>query len=286
MFIIFTSSFLNKSQNQQSLEEKKIIVVTNGIIADVVYNVARDRVVIKDLADGQDIHEWEPSAKDISEASKASIVIYSSRYLETWINKLRMAIPENVEFVEAAEDVKFLSVGGVIDPHFWFDIRNMIKITDKICDALIKIDPENSKYYEKNAEIYKEKLNDLHENYLNRLSKFSGRVILTRHDAYRYLGNAYGLVTVSILGVHEEEISPSKMQYLIELIRNENIKVIFSEYEQADDFINKFAAEHGLKVLRLYSLETLRLEDIIRGEGYLYMMSKNLNTLVEGLSLE
>jgi len=284
--ITFAQSLLSKGTVQQNLEEKKIVVVTNGIIADVVYNVARERVVIKCLISGQDIHDWEPSAKDIAEVAKASIVIYSTKYLETWIDKLRTAIPETVEFVEAAEQVEFLSIDGAVDPHFWFDVRNMVKVTEKITEELSKIDPDNSEYYSMNAEIYKKKLIDLHENYLSKLANFKGRVIVTRHDAYRYLGNAYGLVTVSILGVHEEEITPAKMQYLLELIKNGEVKVIFTEYEQSDDFVSKFATEHGLRTVKLYSLESITLEDVLRGEGYIYMMSKNLEALLEGLSLE
>jgi zinc transport system substrate-binding protein len=286
IFIIFSSLIINKAPNQQNLVEKKLIVVTTGIVADVVYNLAGDRVVIKQLLSGQDIHHWEPSTKDVLEASKAALIIYSSRHVETWIDKFRVAVPEGVEFVEAAENVEFLTVDSYVDPHFWFDIRNIIKVTDKIVDALVKIDPENSDYYKKNAEIYKEKLSDLHKSYLDSLSKFRGKVIITRHDAYRYLGNAYGLITASILGIEEEEISPSKMQYLIELVKKKNVKVVFGEYESVDDVVDKFAAEHGLKVLKLYTLGTMSLEDVMRGEGYIYRMNKNLEALVEGLSLE
>ncbi len=286
ILIIFSSLILNKAPNQQNIGEKKLIVVTTGIVADVVYNVAGDRVIIKQLLSGQDIHHWEPSTRDVLEASKAALIIYSSRHVETWIDKFRAAVPEGVEFVEAAENVEFLTVDSYVDPHFWFDISNMIKVTDKIVDALVKIDPEGSDYYNKNAEIYKEKLGNLHKDYLDTLSKFRGRVIITRHDAYRYLGNAYGLITASILGIEEEEISSSKMQYLIELIKKENVKVVFGEYESIDDIVDKFAAEHGLKVLKLYTLGTLSLEDVMRGEGYIYRMSKNLEALVEGLSIE
>jgi len=286
ILIIFSSLILNKAPNQQNIGEKKLIVVTTGIVADVVYNVAEDRVIIKQLLSGQDIHHWEPSTRDVLEASKAALIIYSSRHVETWIDKFRAAVPEGVEFVEAAENVEFLTVDSYVDPHFWFDISNMIKVTDKIVDALVKIDPEGSDYYNKNAEIYKEKLGNLHKDYLDTLSKFRGRVIITRHDAYRYLGNAYGLITASILGIEEEEISSSKMQYLIELIKKENVKVVFGEYESIDDIVDKFAAEHGLKVLKLYTLGTLSLEDVMRGEGYIYRMSKNLEALVEGLSIE
>ena len=286
ILIIFSSLILNKAPNQQNIGEKKLIVVTTGIVADVVYNVAGDRVIIKQLLSGQDIHHWEPSTRDVLEASKAALIIYSSRHVETWIDKFRAAVPEGVEFVEAAENVEFLTVDSYVDPHFWFDISNMIKVTDKIVDALVKIDPEGSDYYNKNAEIYKEKLGNLHKDYLDTLSKFRGRVIITRHDAYRYLGNAYGLITASILGIEEEEISSSKMQYLIELIKKENVKVVFGEYESIDDIVDKFATEHGLKVLKLYTLGTLSLEDVMRGEGYIYRMSKNLEALVEGLSIE
>jgi len=286
ILIIFSSLILNKAPNQQNIGEKKLIVVTTGIVADVVYNVAGDRVIIKQLLSEQDIHHWEPSTRDVLEASKAALIIYSSRHVETWIDKFRAAVPEGVEFVEAAENVEFLTVDSYVDPHFWFDISNMIKVTDKIVDALVKIDPEGSDYYNKNAGIYKEKLGNLHKDYLDTLSKFRGRVIITRHDAYRYLGNAYGLITASILGIEEEEISSSKMQYLIELIKKENVKVVFGEYESIDDIVDKFAAEHGLKVLKLYTLGTLSLEDVMRGEGYIYRMSKNLEALVEGLSIE
>ncbi|MEM3394749.1 MAG: metal ABC transporter substrate-binding protein [Nitrososphaerota archaeon] len=286
LFFIFIPPNIRPSLSQQNLEGKKVVVVTTGILADVVYNIAGDRVIIKQLMTGGDIHDWEPSAKDIAEASKASIVIYLSRNVEKWIDKFETAIPDNVELIEAAENVEFLTMDGIVDPHIWFDIRNMIKVTERVCGALIKNDPDNAKYYSENAERFKGKLNELHERYLSELSKLKGRIIITRHDAYRYLGNTYGLVTIAILGVYEEEISPTKMQYLIELIKKEDIKVIFSEYEKTEDFINNFAAEHGLKIIKLYSLENISLEDVVKNEGYIFRMSKNLDALVGGLSLE
>ncbi len=284
LFISFIFNNLGDSQ-RNSGDNRLTIVVTNGLMADIVYNIAKENVIIRQLNIG-DIHGWEPSAKEISETSKASILIYSSRYVETWIDKMRNTVPENVVFIEAAENVNFISVNGIIDPHFWFDIRNMIKVVDNVCKALEKIDPKNANYYIKNAEIYKTELYELHEEYINKLEKFRGRIIVTRHDAYRYLGETYGIMTFSLFGIHEEEIPSARIQRLIELINNENIKVIYSEYGENDLFITNFAAEYGLKVLKLYSMENIQLDDVKRGEGYIFMMKKNLEALVEGLSLE
>jgi zinc/manganese transport system substrate-binding protein len=59
-----------------TLDSKKTIVVTYSILGAVVNDlVGAEANVVVLIPNGQDPHEWEPSAKDIETLNKADLII-------------------------------------------------------------------------------------------------------------------------------------------------------------------------------------------------------------------
>ncbi|MEM2042124.1 MAG: zinc ABC transporter substrate-binding protein, partial [Nitrososphaerota archaeon] len=64
------------------------VVVSTALIGEIVYRLTDGRVPVRVLLPpGAEIHDWEPSAKEVSEVSRATLVIYLTDALEGWMRE-------------------------------------------------------------------------------------------------------------------------------------------------------------------------------------------------------
>ncbi|MDT0269026.1 anchored repeat ABC transporter, substrate-binding protein [Streptomyces sp. DSM 44915] len=86
-------------------------------------------------------------------------------------------------------------VHGEIDPHLWQNVRNAMAYVQIIRDTLIEIDPAHAADYRANTRDYLRELEDLDDYVAAAVAEIppSRRHLVTTHDAFGYLGAAYGL---------------------------------------------------------------------------------------------
>jgi len=108
------------------------------------------------------------------------------------------------------------------------------------------------------------------------------RNIVTSHDAFAYLGQAYGPRFIAPQGLStEDEPSAAEVAALIRQIRADGVRAVFVENIRDPRLIQQIAAEGGAQVGgTLYS-------DALASEGpassYLGMFKHNLDTLLAAL---
>ena len=108
------------------------------------------------------------------------------------------------------------------------------------------------------------------------------RTIITSHDAFAYLGQAYGLKFIAPQGLSTaDEPSAAEVAALIRQIRADGVKAVFVENIRDPRLIEQIANEAGAKIGgTLYS-------DALANEGpastYLGMYKYNLDTLLAAL---
>ncbi len=92
---------------------QKTIVVTYSILGSVVKDLVGDKAnVIVSMPNGQDPHEWEPSAKDIETLTKADLIIQNGLGLEGGMEKaLAQAKEAGVKFFTASDHITVRHVG-------------------------------------------------------------------------------------------------------------------------------------------------------------------------------
>ena len=67
---------------------QRTIVVTYSVLGSVVKELVGDKaIVIVSMPNGQDPHEWEPSAKDIETLTKADLIVQNGLGLEGGMEK-------------------------------------------------------------------------------------------------------------------------------------------------------------------------------------------------------
>lgn len=285
------------SQNQTNSEkpkteeaEKLKVVASFYPMADFTSQIGGDKVEVTNLVPaGTEPHDWEPKAEDLKLISSSKLFVYNGAGMESWVDKSIKALDTKPEVVEASKGIQLLKgeeeEGMQYDPHVWVAPLNAKIEAKNILDGLKKVDAKNADYYQKNYEAFAKKLDQLDADFKEAFSKSSKKTIVASHEAYGYLCQAYGLTQEGIAGLDpENEPDPKRMKEIADLVKKENIKVIFSEELVSPKVAEAIARETGAQSKQLNPVEGLTDEEIKAGENYLSIMKKNLAELKEALA--
>ena len=285
--MFFLTSCSNSDKTKTEENDKLNVYTSFYAIYDFTSKIGGDKINLKCLIpSGYEPHDWEPSVKDMLELENTDIFFYNGAGMENFIEKIKNSIDSNnlkyVELSTAAELIK--NENGINDPHIWLNPHNVIKEMEMIKNTLSKYDSDNAEYYEKNFNEQKEKLEKLDTDFLNAVSKFKTKNIITSHEAYGYLCDAYSLNQIGIEGLMaESEPSPSKMAEITEYIKNNNIKYIFYEELLNPKTTQIISDETGCQLLELSAFEGLTEEQSKNEYDYYSVMYKNLENLKKAL---
>jgi anchored repeat ABC transporter substrate-binding protein len=148
-------------------------------------------------------------------------------------------------------------VHGVIDPHLWEDVKNAKAYVQVIADTLITADPEGRSTYEENRNAYLLELSELDAYVASQVSKIpeARRNLITTHDAFSYLAEAYGLkVAGFVVPNPAQEPSAIQVTRLTESIRNLKVPAVFVEPNLAAraSVLRQVAKDQHVEVCSLY----------------------------------
>ncbi|WP_460997788.1 anchored repeat ABC transporter, substrate-binding protein [Trueperella pyogenes] len=123
-------------------------------------------------------------------------------------------------------------VHGEVDPHMWLDVHNAIAFVEVIQARLTAVAPEHAKTFEENAKAYIERLKRLDSWVANVLATIPqpNRRLVTAHDAYGYLSNAYGLAITGFASANPSlEPSAGQLAILSATLRDLGVPAVFTE---------------------------------------------------------
>lgn len=290
------------------------VVATFSILGDWIVNVAADKVDLSVLVGaGSDAHTYEPSPADSAALSDADLIFEIGAEFETWLDALvessgtkakRVVLTEGLELLpfeghgheHDEEDMHHGGEGnkeddhdhehGEFDPHVWHDVSLVIKMVERIRDALIEADSDNAETYTLNAAQYILALGLLDGEILLSVEEIpeARRVLVTTHETFAYFGARYGFKVDSALGVTTEAADPSagEIAALIERVKSYNVPAIFADNVTNPRLMEQIAREAGVKLAPPLFTDALG-EAGSEGETYLKMMRYNLRTIIEAL---
>lgn len=280
------SSDNNRSTTVAETQQMKVLVSFN-LLYEFTKEIGRERVnVFIMIPNGIEPHDWEPTIQDIQKMKDADIVVINGRGFEPWIEKLT-SINSKILIVDTSDGIPLLNkdqngFGNTArkDPHFWLDPVLAKKQILNIAKGLMKIDPENIKYYQGNADIYNAKLDLLDKKIRTELSTCNKKDFLAFHDAFSYFANEYGLNQHTIIANIDENAEPTAatLEQVVQKAQALGLHVIFTEEAVNPRVSEVVASEIGGKVLVLSPMEVNP-----ENAGYVKKMEQNLSSLKEEL---
>ena len=173
------------------------------------------------------------------------------------------------------------------DPHIWLDPLLVKQQVNVIRDGLIQADPQNKEHYEENARIYNNKMDALDMKIESSLSSCQKDTIVPFHNAFTYLGERYDIHVMALSGMTpDSEASAAEIAEFVDFVKDNDIKVIFSE-ELVDPRLAEVIAEETNAQVMLFSpLEALTSDEIGTNISYIDKMEQNLDSLVVALECQ
>lgn len=289
----------NTAQTHSDVDDGKVSVVASFYpMSDFAKRVGGDKVSVKCMVPAmQEPHVWEPTPQDIAQLSDADVFVYNGCGLEGWVDGVKDNLdPDKPVVVEASKGCHLLNSDhdhdhgdhhheGGYDPHVWLSPANARIEMQNICDALVKVDPDNAEYYKKNMEEASIECDRLEREYKDTLDKCDRHEIVVSHEAFGYICHDFGLEQIGIEGIEPDgEPNPARMAEIVELTKSKGVTTIFTEAMVNPKVAHQIASETGCVVKELNPLEGLSEEDQKAGMDYFKVMRNNLEELKVALS--
>lgn len=253
----------------QAADKKFKVITTFTIIQDIAQNVAGDAAIVESITvPGAEIHEYEPTPKDLVKAQSADLVLWNGLNLERWFERFFQDI-KNVPSVTVTDGIDPMpiregSYKGNPNPHAWMSPSQGLIYVENIRKALVKYDPKNADIYNQNAANYIKKIQDMDRPLREKLSRIpvDKRWLVTSEGAFSYLTRDYGFKEAYLWPINaEQQGTPKQVKAVIDLVRANNIPVIFSESTISDKPAIQVSRETGIKYGGVLYVDSLSRED-------------------------
>jgi zinc transport system substrate-binding protein len=265
------------------------VSVSFDAMRQFVEAVGGDKVEVSVIIpDGTEPHEFEPKADDLSGLHEARVFVYNGLGMEPWADKaVQAADNDKLIAVKASEgvepiknkDAAEIEEHGADDPHCWLSLSAAkIEVTN-IKDALVKADPDNKDYYEKNCADYVAKLDKLQQDYKAKFQAVPHKDFVTGHAAFAYFCRDFGLQQNSVEDVFAEgEPNAAQLSQLVDYCRMHQVHTIFAEDMASPEVSKTLAQEVKAEVKTIYTIESH--ED---DKDYLTRVQENMDKIYDSL---
>ena len=265
------------------------VVTTFTIIQDMAQNIAGDTATVESITKpGAEIHDYEPTPKDIVKAQSADLVLWNGLNLERWFEKFFQNVKDKPAVV-VTEGIEPMSINegpytGNPNPHAWMSPSNALIYIENIKNALVKYDPQNKETYEKNAALYAQKIKALDKPLREKLAQVpeAQRWLVTSEGAFSYLTRDYGFKEAYLWPINaEQQGTPQQVRKVIETVKANNIPVVFSESTISPKPAKQVAKESGAKYGGVLYVDSLSNKN---GPvpTYVDLLNTTVSTIVKG----
>ena len=283
--------------------------------------IAGDKFNVKSFTNlNTEVHDFEPSAKDMADLSKAKVLFLSGADLESWKDKVEKA--SKIEMVDTSKGIDLIKTEdeedhdhehedseedehediekeedhdhedgeeehhhhGLYDPHVWLSPKNGIIQAKNIAEKLSEIDPDNKDYYMGNFEKIKKELEEIDKNYGEKLKNKENKKFLVDHEAFSYLARDYGLEQIPLTSITSTNEADAKtMKNAIDFVKKEKISAIFYEKGGSDKNVKTLANELSLDAKAINTIEYASDDDLKNEKTYQEMIKENLELMESSL---
>ncbi len=300
-------------EEPQADREGPTVIATNSIVEDMVSQVVGARADVSTLvgADG-DVHDFEPTPRDVAAIADADLVVQNGLELEPWMDDVLESAGGNAALVSLSDGIRTLPAEGEHgdhgrrttarrhaegeeehahgdeDPHVWQSVPNAEAMVENARDALIEVDPEGAETYRANAAGYLDELAALQREVTTALDAIptERRILVTNHDTFGYFALEYdfgvlgdALASVTTVG---GDPSAADVAAFVAEIDESGVPAIFPENTIDPALIETLAREAGVAVAPPLYTDALGPQGS-DGDTYVGMMRANATTIADAL---
>ena len=275
--------------SDSSVSKKIKIVTTIYPEYDWVSNIIKGNEEKFDLSilmtSGVDLHNFQPTAKDILDIGTSDLFIYVGGESDKWAEgAIRQAVNKDLKTInlmellrdkvkveelkegmeedehhhdeedgdehhEEEEDEDHHEEEIEYDEHVWLSLENAMIVCTDLKNEIVALDTGNANVYENNLTTYLEELNKLNDEYKNVVSSAKRKVLLFGDRfPFRYMVDDYGIDYFAAFKgcAAETEASFKTIKFLADKLGEENLPYVM-KIERSEDKIAKAVIENSSK---------------------------------------
>lgn len=245
--VTFLCASLFAGCTQTPKSDKKKIVTSFYPVYLFTSNLTRgiDEIEVENMTEQNTgcLHDYQLLSGDMKMLGEASALVVNGAGMESFLDKITEQLPD-LEIITAAENVQLLEEEHCheehdheheghhhgANAHVWLSVPNVINEVEHIAGELCRIFPHHESVIVENRDDYVERLKCADNEIREILSPVNGAKVLSFHEAYDYFAEEYGIVISGAIEADDGgEPGTRELIETIELIRNENIKALFTE---------------------------------------------------------
>lgn len=272
--------------------DKLSVVVSFYAMEELAREIGGDAITLHTvIPSGEEPHDFQPKASDLSALSQADVFIINGCDLEEWAPKaIATAHNPKLRVVTASDgaDIHYIEMKQVLpgqkeekaaDPHVWLSLKNAKVEARNMRDAFVAADPAHAAYYNKRYARFTGKADSLLAEYTRKFAAAQRHTFVTGHAAFSYMASDFNLTQLSLSNVFAAgEPSIHHLKNLADECRRDGLTTVFMEAGESPRIPNTLAREIGARVEVIETLE--------EGDGtetYLETMQKNLEKLYQSM---
>jgi len=233
--------------------EMPVVVVTYSVLGAIVSQLVGNSATVDVLIpDGQDPHEFQPSAKDIEKMNNANIVVANGLQFEEGLNSgIDSLTNSGVSVFIAGDHITTRLLGTSKDPHIWVSVANILELLPALAEAIgaaINVDLSEQQAALKSDLI---KLDAEIVSIIGRLNKCQ---LVSGHDELGYFAEHYGCEVIGAIIPNfstTAEATAGELAALKTQITAHKVSAIFTGRGQPQDVADQLAKELGIKAVSL-----------------------------------
>jgi zinc/manganese transport system substrate-binding protein len=298
-----------ESSETQSIDESKAnIVVTYSVLGSVVEQLVGDLATVRVIiSDGQDPHEFEPSAKDIESLNNADLVVSNGLDFEEGLEEtIDQAIDSGVNVFMVGDHITVREVSkdedhghdedhaeeestettveseeehahGAYDPHLWLSPAAMLEMLPALADAISTA--TGADLTSQLASLQSE-LTALDTQIKETIDGITCELV-SGHDELGYFADRYGCEVIGAIIPSlstTSEASAGELAALKVEVEEHGVPAIFTGLGTSQSVADQLASELGVKAV---TLSTHFLDGAV---NYREFMLRMTNQIAEALS--
>ncbi len=230
------------------------IVVTYSVLGSIVTDLVGDAAEVTILIpDGQDPHEFQPSARDIETINNADIVISNGLDFEESLLEVLASAEENgvPQYRVGNHITQRIEEGdhNIADPHLWLSPANFSEALPSLTSAIneaagLSID----------SAAQSDALTQLDEDITSVIKSIPSCVLVSGHDELGYFSDHYGCTVVGAIIPSfstTAEATASQIANLKKLATENNVKAVFTGLGTPPEVSEQLANELGIAAVSL-----------------------------------
>ncbi len=240
---------------QAAAAAKLQIVTTTTDLKSIAVAIGGDRIDVESLAaPTQDPHSLELKPNQLARLRAASLVVRIGLDHEPWLARMQSSSP----VVDVSKNVRLLQTEtprlrverrshthAFGNTHYWLDPENARPIAADITQALVKLSPADTVYFEANRASFFKRLDERLPVWKKALAPYAGTKLVVMHDTWAYFADAFKLSVVAAAepmpGVPP---SPAELAKLYARMREANIGLVIAD-PNANAALARQVADHG-----------------------------------------